>query len=194
MRRQALSVSAQSGRRLYALALAPLLALALVTLLAGCGGAQQQGQWELMGPSGGRQVESLTSDPHNPSRVYAAADDGHVYRLIADSTGDPSPGVGIPPDTFITTVFADTHVSGRLYAGTSAGLYLSRDYGDTWTRYSVGLPADDTYNAIAESPDGATLLLATGAHGMSISRDQGATWHASATGLPVGADVASLLW
>ena len=187
--------TAQRGSRsLTILALTPLLALALAALLAGCGGPQQQGQWELMGPTDGRQVESLTSDPHLPTRVYAAADDGKVYRVIADSTGSPSPGVGIPNDTLISSVFADSSVTGRIYAGTSAGLYLSRDYGDTWTRFGVGLPSSDACDAFAESPDGATLLAATSAHGVYFSHDGGAHWQASVTGLPSGADVASLLW
>ena len=184
----------QRGRRwLGFVTLAPLLALGLAALLAGCGGPQQQGQWELLGPNDGQQVESLTSDPHHPTLVYAAADDGKVYRLLADSTGDPSSGAGIPADTFISAVFADSHTTGRLYAGTSAGLYLSRDFGDTWARYGAGLPAD-VYTAFAESPNGATLLVATSAHGIYLSRDAGAHWQSSATGLPTAANVAALLW
>jgi len=94
---------------------------------------------------------------------------------------------------------------GTLYAGTSSGVFRSRDGGDTWQTASAGLDAyanvqtllqdnqDGTLYAGTEGlgPNGGVLGNTTGETTISRSRDGGETWEDAGNGLNL-ADVRSL--
>lgn len=170
-----------------ALAIIPLMALAL----AGCG--EQQGAWRLISP-GNVRMFSVAADPHIPELIYAGGDDGGVYRARADQTGVAVAGSGIPDPTVITSILPDPNVPGRIFAGTTAGLYRSEHYGDTWERYGTGLPSGAAALALAALPDDSALLAGIDGAGVYRSVDDGATWKVSSSGLPAKASVAALTW
>lgn len=183
------TVGRAKTRRAWLAALATLLPLALA--LAGCG--TQAGDWRLLGPSSGH-VYSIATDPHIPSLVYAGADDGFIYRARADQTGRVDPGAGLPADTVTASLLPDPKVPGRVFAGTTHGLYLSQRYGDRWSPFGSGLPPNSTPLALAGTPDDSWLLAGLDHHGIFRSADDGATWRIVSTGLPASSTPVALLW
>ncbi len=56
------------------------------------------------------------------------------------------------------TVSAFLNVKGkRIVAGTSAGIYLSDDFGKTWSLVGAGLPQGKSVYAIGTTPEGSLL-------------------------------------
>ncbi len=173
--------------------LAPLLALAaLLTLLAGCG--SQAGAWRLIGPDDGAHVYSVEADPHVPGLVYAGADNGGVYRGLADQTGHVVSGSGIPHDATVVSVLPDPAHAGVVLAGTSAGLYRSSDYGDHWSAFGAGLPGQRAAVALAATPDDAVLLAGVDQSGLYRSVNDGAAWTVANSGLPSQGTPVALAW
>lgn len=172
---------------------APYVALAslLALILAGCG--QQAGAWRLISPAG-THIYSVATDPHIPELIYAGADQGGVYLARADQTGQAVPSSGIPDQTVVTSIMPDPKIAGRIFAGTTRGLYLSSQYGGTWAGYGKGLPTDSAALALAGEPDDSVLLAGTDGKGIYRSQDDGATWTAASQGLPASASVAALSW
>ncbi|HEU0026437.1 MAG TPA: hypothetical protein VFQ25_04915 [Ktedonobacterales bacterium] len=170
-----------------ALALIPLMALTL----AGCG--TQAGDWRLLSPASAHMYNVLT-DPHIATLVYAGADDGSVYRARADQPGLAVPGAGLPKDTVVASLLADQKIAGRLLAGTTAGLYRSDHYGDTWSAFGKGLPAGATVLALDSTPDDSLVLAGLDQRGVYRSTDNGATWTLASNGLPATATVTALAW
>ena len=70
---------------------------------------------------------------------------------------------------------------GTLYAGTSGGVFRSRDAGQTWETANVGL-TDRHVNALLQDTRNDTLYAGTSG-GIFRSRDTGQTWEAAGTGL-----------
>jgi len=90
---------------------------------------------------------------------------------------------------------ADPAHAGVVFAGTSQGLYVTSDYGDTWRARGSGFPRDDPPEALVFGPvarGSAPLYAGTQQHGAYASRDGGATWSAISTGLPPTANIYSL--
>jgi hypothetical protein len=76
------------------------------------------------------------------------------------------------------------NVSGaNIFAGTSdSGVFLSTDYGATWTAASTGLPS----GGYDYTMSGANLFAENYDGGVFHSTDNGATWSAASTRLPTG--------
>jgi hypothetical protein len=64
-------------------------------------------------------------------------------------------------------------------------LYVTRDYGATWTRITHGIPADDFTRVIRADPTTPGLLFAGTETGVYVSTDDGANWRRLAGNLPV---------
>lgn len=173
--------------------LAPLVALgALLTLLAGCG--TQAGAWRLIGPDDGAHVYDVAADPHVAGLIYAGADDGGVYRGLADQTGHVVSGSGIPHDATVASLLPDPIHAGVVLAGTSAGLYRSADYGDHWSAFGAGLQGHRAAVALASTPDAAVLLAGIDQGGLYRSVNGGAAWTPADAGLPTQGTPVALAW
>src|SRR5262245_41581273 len=92
----------------------------------------QGGAWESIGPEQGGVILSLATDPFNSHLIYVGSSTGIVYVGSADTGPNLVPGVGIPRTVLITALLADPAQKGTIYAGTSAGLYVSTDWSVTW--------------------------------------------------------------
>jgi len=125
-------------------------------------------------------VFSLSLDSRNTNVVFASACTG-VYRSI--NSAGAWKRLKVRPDRFeirARVVFVDPADSERVYAGTTEGLYLSRDQGDTWTRITS---RDLTINAIqVDVRAGRKILIGTDDHGVLTSVDDGRTWQDSNLG------------
>lgn len=121
-------------------------------------------------------VMTLTIEPGRAQTVFATACTG-IYR--SRNAGEEWTKLkGIPFSARRTRSFAlgrDDH--DRLLAGTTQGLWMSRDGGDTWRRATKKL----VINSVIARPDG-SILVGTEEEGILRSKDGGATWVMSNTG------------
>ena len=124
--------------------------------LTGCGGGGGGGSsstsegpinpalfsgWEMTnGPFNG-MVSSLTVDPNNSQRIYAAVDNGGLFR--SDDGGKNWAHIGGGLESLSISAVAVAWDSQTIYAGTRGdGIYKSADGGVTWAEVNNGLPKD----------------------------------------------------
>ena len=112
----------------------------------------------------------------------AAAEQFAVYQSTDRGRSWSRAGQGLPAHSRIN---AFASLDNMIFAGTNAGVFLSRDAGRTW------LPTVVSDRIVALATLGASLYAATASAGILLSTDRGATW-ASSLNFPV-ARVRSLL-
>lgn len=172
--------------------------LALLTLLlfglsscASNGGLFGGGSWQ----SGGLQnqyLRVLAVDPNHLQDIYAGDTQNGVFASTDTGLNWKQSSAGLPLPIDVRALSFDT--SGKkLYAATSAGLFVSSDAAQSW-RSVVNIPAD-MYTALTFDVNSPRVVYAATAHsGVLKSADDGATWtRLSNSGLPAGT-IASLLY
>lgn len=123
--------------------------------------------------------------------LYAGSDDGLVH--VSKDAGQSWENIskGLPPYLWVSRVVASSHAEGRVYVSLNgyrfdhfdSYVYVSEDYGSTWTKIGTNLPAEPV-NVVAEDPVQAHVIYAGTDHGMYISMDGGKTFSAFQTGMP----------
>jgi photosystem II stability/assembly factor-like uncharacterized protein len=122
-------------------------------------------------------IMTLTIDRQRPAVVYATACSG-IYRST-DAAARWTKIRGIPSSSRRTRAFAQSpNDSQLLLAGTTEGLWLSRDGGGTWLQATR---KDIVLNAVLALPSGVVLLGADGI-GVLRSEDGARTFLASNNG------------
>ncbi len=93
------------------------------------------------------KISSLDVSALEPGTAYAAVDrhrlddfSPHAYRTRDFGRSWTPIAAGIPSGQFVTVVRADPIQRGLLYAGTSAGVFVSFDDGDRWQPLEENLP------------------------------------------------------
>jgi hypothetical protein len=64
-------------------------------------------------------------------------------------------------------------------------VYVTRDYGESWTDISSDLPESGNVNTIRQDPRNPSLLYAGTEFGFFVSLDEGGSWHRFMPNLPV---------
>lgn len=132
-----------------------------------------------------------------PGVLWAGANDGPVS--VSRDNGKTWKRVtpkDLPPGGRVQNIEPSPHRKGSAYIAVYRYLlndwqpyiYLTNDYGATWTRLTDGkngIPADSPTRVVREDPDRAGLLYAGTEFGMFISFDNGAQWQAFQLNLPV---------
>jgi photosystem II stability/assembly factor-like uncharacterized protein len=132
--------------------------------------------WQkLAGLIGKRAIYSLEIDPSG-SIVYAGTDQG-IYKSSL-----PAFDFRVPPDyrfsPKVWCIKAAGKSSGLIYAGTSLGLFRSRNKGTTWNLLnSFGLPDRVVFESLAISPLDSNRLFAGTSAGLFVSNDGGNSWN-----------------
>ncbi|HKU89568.1 MAG TPA: hypothetical protein VJP84_07225 [Steroidobacteraceae bacterium] len=132
-------------------------------------------------PIGG-SLGFVTVDPNNPLTVYVGVDEVGVFRTINGGVSWDGPltsSFADPSGTRYYSLAVDPTQSTRVIVGSSAGIHISMNRGDAWTRadsyptswvgFSPGAPAEVT-------------AIRTGGEVMR-SIDRGATWPTSVADL-----------
>ncbi len=132
-----------------------------------------------------------------PGVLWAGANDGpvHVSRDHGKTWRKVTPQ-GLPPGGCVQNIEPSPHRRGSAYLAIYRYLlddwqpyiYLTNDYGATWTRLTDGrngIPADYTTRVVREDPDREGLLYAGTDFGMFISFDNGKQWQSFQLNLPV---------
>jgi photosystem II stability/assembly factor-like uncharacterized protein len=139
-------------------------------------------------------VVSLVASPHERGLFWAGSDDGliHVSRDNGTSWQNITPP-DLPEWTLISCIEPSPFEAGTVYvAGTRYKLddfrpylYVTRDYGQTWTRIDHGIREDDFTRVIRADPEAPGLLFAGTETGLYRSTDDGANWSRFQLNLPV---------
>jgi photosystem II stability/assembly factor-like uncharacterized protein len=121
-------------------------------------------------------IMSLRVDATNPERVFLSACSG-IYRS-ENQGGQWSKLQGIPYAARRThSIVQDPQNPQTLYAGTTEGLWVTRDGGESWDRTT---PKDWVVNTVAVVSDsqkgGERVLAGTESRGVQVSEDAGRTF------------------
>lgn len=137
---------------------------------------------------------TLTSISESPMRfglIYVGSDDGLIHVSKDAGASWLNVSKGLPERFWVSSVTASAHKEGRIYATLNgyrwdhfeAMVYLSEDYGASWTPIHAGLPKEPV-NVLKEDPKNENILYVGTDHGVYASLDKGASYHAFVEGLP----------
>ncbi len=127
--------------------------------------------------------------------VHLSRDGGYtwttVYGQPADSKSKKKSSTSLPQDLWVNCITASAFKEGRVYLALSGYrtdnfnpyLFVSEDYGETWTVLNGNLPAE-TINTIKEDPKNENILYVGTDQGLYASIDRGKTYMPFDGGLP----------
>lgn len=161
--------------------------------------------WTTLSPDltkGGRKgnvaygtLTTLSESRFDFSLIYTGSDDGLIH-LTKDGGASWSLVSGqltssVAEDLWVSRVVASSHQKSRVYAALngyrnddfSPYLWISDDYGASWTSIAKGLP-NQPINVIVEDPVNPNLLFVGNDHGLYFSTDRGASWKSLSNGMP----------
>lgn len=147
------------------------------------------------GPSGstGQVDGSLTSisvSPSNPDVIWTGSNDGVVQVTVDGGVSWTDVSTALP-DRWVTAVRAHPTNVGAAFATISGyrwneplpRIYVTTNFGSTWTAITTGLPDAPVNDLVVDPADGDRLFVATDV-GVFNSRDGGGSWQVFGRGLP----------
>lgn len=147
---------------------------------------------------GGRKGDvafgTLTSIHESPLKfglIYTGSDDGLVHVTKDGGNNWTNITEGLPQDMWVSRVQASAHEKARVYASLNGYrwdhfepyVYVSEDYGKTWTRIGKDLPLEPV-NVVREDPVNPDILYVGTDHGLYVSLDRGQSFMAMYKNLP----------
>lgn len=136
-------------------------------------------------------ITSISESTFQFGLLYTGSDDGLVY-VSKNGGGDWNMiSNSFPKDLWVSRVIASTHKKERVYVSLNGYrwddfkpyVYMSENYGTTWTDISSNLPASPI-NVIKEDPANENVLYLGADNGAYVSLDRGSTWEVFHAGLP----------
>lgn len=129
-------------------------------------------------------IVEIGESPLDPDVLYVGTDDGVLQRTRdgGETWTDVTETIpGLEHGMVVSGIEASHHEAGRVYMAFDGHwvsdyrpyVYVSEDYGDTWTEITQGLDEDGTVNVIREHPDAAELLFVGTELGLYASFDRG---------------------
>ena len=136
-------------------------------------------------------IATIHESPLKFGLIYTGSDDGLVYVTKDMGAHWTNISAGLPQDMWISRVRASAHVEGRVYCALNgyrwddfnSYIYVSEDFGQTWTSIGDNLPPEPV-NVIKEDPNDASIIYVGTDHGLYISIDQGNSYHSIGSQLP----------
>ena len=134
----------------------------------------------------GLSISSLAVDPGSPSRIYAAAGDGGIYRSSDGGASWTQANLGRAAEK----VEIDPR-DGTIYSISGARLYRSGDHGETWTKLDFSgqvwtgrewlssSTSEPVWSVAVNASDSGALYAGHSGASVSTSRDGGSTWSSS---------------
>jgi photosystem II stability/assembly factor-like uncharacterized protein len=158
-----------------------------------------------LGPTGGPITRDNTSveyygtifafaeSPLQKGLLWAGSDDGlvHVSRDGGASWANVTPK-DLPEWSMVSQVDPSRHEAGTMFLAVNRYkhddfrpfLYVTRDYGQSWTKITSGLPADAFVRVARQDPVRPDLLYAGTETGAFVSFDAGGRWEPLGMDLP----------
>lgn len=118
--------------------------------------------------------------------LHLSRDDGETWNNLKDKIR------GLPELAWISKIHASEHDAGTAFVTVDHHrsddykpyVFVTRDYGNSWTSLAKGLPQDDYVKVVRQDPRNADLLYAGMEHGIYASLDAGKSWVSIANNLP----------
>lgn len=136
-------------------------------------------------------LTTISESPFQFGLLYTGSDDGLIY--VSKDAGGTWTKISdnLPAGYWISRVIASSHKKERVFATLNGYrsddftslVYLSDDYGSTWTKISNNLP-DSPVNVIKEDPVNENLLYLGTDNGAYVSFDRGNRWEIFSKDLP----------
>lgn len=140
-------------------------------------------------------IITIAESPIDPSVVWVGTDDGQVQ--VTQDGGVSWTNVrnnipGIPEEIWVSRVEASAHKPGRCYItldnhrydDMKAYVYVTEDYGKTWTDISGNISDKWSTYVIKEDPVNENLLFVGTETRVHTSYDKGKVWHELMSSLP----------
>ncbi|NIS65855.1 MAG: hypothetical protein GTO05_12005 [Gemmatimonadales bacterium] len=152
---------------------------------------------DLSDPVGGQRavvpfgtITVISESRFQPGLIYLGTEGGGVWLTRDDGITWTDVREGLPKK-WVSRVVASRHEIGTVYASQTGFreddfgtyLYVSRDFGETWTSIAGNLPTESV-NVIREDPHHADVLYVGTDLGVYVSLDRGGTWHSICANLP----------
>nr|MCU0395763.1 hypothetical protein [Chitinophagaceae bacterium] len=136
-------------------------------------------------------ISTLSESPLRFGLLYAGTDDGNVHVSKDGGYSWTLINNGLPKGLWVSRVFASAHKESRVYVSLNgyrndhfkAYVYVSDDYGTTWSSVSGNLPMEPV-NVIREDHKMENILYAGTDGGLYVSKDRGKTWQIWKNGMP----------
>ena len=144
-------------------------------------------------------VVTIGESPMVPGIIWAGTDDGNVQLsrdggaawtnvaknvpILREKRGELYHITRIEPSRYDAGT-AYLSVDGHRFDDLRPYLYVTRDYGSTWSEVTAGLPVMGNVNVIREDPKNKELLYAGTEFGLFMSIDGGKEWRPFMSGLP----------
>ncbi|MBP7272509.1 MAG: glycosyl hydrolase [Saprospiraceae bacterium] len=146
------------------------------------------------GKKGNVPYGTLTTVHESPLRfglIYVGSDDGFIHVTQDGGYRWDKISESLPQNLWVSRVQASTHDTATVYASLNgyrwddftAYLYVSNNFGKTWTRIGTDLPAEPI-NVVKEDPANPNLLYVGTDHQLYVSLDKGKTFMQFSKDLP----------
>jgi photosystem II stability/assembly factor-like uncharacterized protein len=138
-------------------------------------------------------ASALAESPRNPDVLYVGSDDGYLWvtRNGGKEWSNITKNVGLPGLRWVASIEPSRFEEGRAYVvfdghrsdDNEPYVYVTEDYGKTWTSLRGNLPWGST-RVLREDIDNPDLLYLGTEFGAWCSLDRGQTWKSLNTNLP----------
>ncbi len=141
-------------------------------------------------------ITTIAESPVTPGVIWVGTDDGKVQvtRNGGTTWTDRTPALvaaGAPDEVWVSRVFASPFEAGAAFVAKTGYrnddfrpfLYVTKDYGATWTPIAANLP-ERPVNVIVQDDRNPALLFAGTDGGVFVSIDGGADWSALKGNMP----------
>ncbi len=137
----------------------------------------------------------IDESPVEAGVIWAGTDDGNV-QLTRDGgknwTKLNDRIKGLPAFAWVSKIHASEHDAGTVFVTVDQHrmddfrpyIFMTTDYGRTWSKITNGLPQDDYVKVVRQDPINPNLLYAGMEHGIFASWDQGQSWSKINNNLP----------
>ena len=135
-------------------------------------------------------ITTISESPLKPGLIYVATDDGLVHVTQDDGANWKEISYDLP-NKWVSRVIASQYEEGTVFLSLTGlweddfekYLYMSTDYGETWTSIASNLPSQ-SINVIREDPKKKSILYVGTDIGVYVSLDRGKKWHSLSSNLP----------
>lgn len=132
-------------------------------------------------------IITISESPRTPGVIYVGTDDGLVWltRDGGKTWSDLTTNIkGVPQFTWVSRVLASKWADGRAYVTFDGHrendfkpyVFVTEDYGKTWSSLSSGLPDFDSVYVVTEGERNPDLLFLGSEMSLRVSLDRGQTW------------------
>jgi photosystem II stability/assembly factor-like uncharacterized protein len=139
-------------------------------------------------------IFAFVESPHEQGVMWAGTDDGlvHISKNNGTDWFNVTPN-DLPEWSTVCCIEISPHDPGTAYIAATRYklqdnhpyLFMTRDYGENWTRIDSGIPCEELTRVIREDPLRQGLLFVGSERGIYASFDEGGSWQKINMNLPI---------